>query len=40
MTSNDLPAIIENNIDWSGIADDMRVDYTEVEYEGRTYLFR
>lgn len=38
--SRDLPAIIENNIDWSGIADEMRLDYTEVEYEGRTYLFR
>lgn len=38
--SRDLPAIIGNNIDWSGIADDMRIDYTEVEYEGTTYLFR
>lgn len=38
--SNDLPAIIENNIDWSGISEDIRIDYTEVEYEGRTYLFR
>lgn len=37
--SDDLPALIENNIDWSGIADDMRVNYTEVEYQGRTYLF-
>lgn len=36
----DLPSIIENNINWSGIADDMRHDYTEVEYDGRVYLFR
>lgn len=36
---DNLPALIENNIDWNGIADDMRVDYTEVEYEGKTYLF-
>ncbi len=36
----DLPFYIENNIDWSGIADDMRQNYSEVEYQGRTYLFR
>ena len=34
------PALIENNIDWEGIADDMRQDYAEVEFEGRTYLYR
>ena len=38
--SRDTPALIENNIDWSGIADDMRIDYSEVEYQGTTYLFR
>lgn len=38
--SRDTPPLIENNIDWSGIAEDMRQDYTELEYQGRTYLFR
>jgi hypothetical protein len=38
--SRDTPALIENNIDWSGIADDMRIDYSELEYQGTTYLFR
>lgn len=38
--SKDTPALIENNIDWSGIADDMRIDYSEVEYQGTTYLYR
>lgn len=38
--SRDTPPLIENNIDWAGIADDMRQDYSEVEYQGRTYLFR
>ena len=35
-----LPFYIENNIDWSGIADDMRQNYSEVEYQGITYLFK
>lgn len=35
-----LPAYIEDNIDWAGVADDLRVDYSEVEYQGETYLFR
>lgn len=38
--SRDTPPLIGNNIDWSGIADDMRQDYSEVEYQGVTYLFR
>lgn len=38
--SDNLPPLIENNIDWSGIADDMRQDYSEVDYQGITYLFR
>lgn len=36
----DLPYFIENNIDWDGVADNLMVDYTEVEYLGVTYLFR
>lgn len=36
----DLPAYISNNIDWSGVADDLKCDYGECEYQGNTYLFR
>lgn len=35
-----LPSYIENNIDWSGVADDLKQDYSEVEYQGTKYLFR
>ena len=38
--SHDLPAIIENNIDWEGIADDMESDYKTVYYRGIDYLYR
>jgi len=36
----DVPQLIKNNIDWSGIADDMKQDYSEVEFRGSNYLFR
>lgn len=36
----DLPSYISNNIDWSGVANDLIVDYSEVEYQGTTYLYR
>jgi len=32
--SRDTPSLIANNIDWKGIADDMKQDYSEVEYRG------
>lgn len=35
-----LPSYIENNIDWSGVADDIRMDYSTVDYQGTTYLYR
>ncbi len=38
--NRDTPQLIKNNIDWEGIADDLRIDYTEVEFRGDTYLFR
>ena len=38
--SKELPFFISSNIDWVGVADDLRVDYLEVEYQGVTYLFR
>jgi hypothetical protein len=27
-----------NNIDWDAAADELRMDYTEVEYDGNSYL--
>ena len=36
----DLPSYISNNIDWEGVAEDLKVDYTEVEFRGTTYLYR
>jgi len=36
---NSIPQWIKNNINWSGIADDMKQDYTEVNFRGETYLF-
>jgi hypothetical protein len=36
----DFPQWIKNNIDWSGLADDMRQDYSEVEFRGINYLYR
>jgi hypothetical protein len=37
---SEIPQFIQNNIDWSGIASDMKYDYSEVDYQGNTYLFR
>lgn len=38
--SKDLPSFISNNIDWDAVADDLRGDYTEADYDGITYLMR
>lgn len=38
--SRDMPSLIRNNINWEVIADDMRQDYTEVEFRGTNYLYR
>ena len=38
--SKDTPSLITNNIDWSGIAEDMKQDYSEVVFRGTTYLYR
>ena len=37
---SNLPSYIENNIDWEGVAEDLKADYAEVEFRGITYLFR
>ena len=36
----DLPSYIANNIDWEGVAEDLKVDYIEVTYQGNSYLGR
>ena len=36
----DLPSYIANNIDWEGVAEDLKLDYTEVTYQGNSYLGR
>jgi len=36
----ELPAYIEDNIDWDGVADDLQVDYTSVDFDGITYYVR
>ena len=38
--SKDTPSLIINNIDWNGIAEDMKQDYSEVVFRGTTYLYR
>ena len=36
----DLPAYIENNIDWEGVAEDLKADYAELDFDGVTYWAR
>ena len=35
-----VPGFIEGNIDWEGVASDLSVDYTNVTYQGESYLVR
>lgn len=35
----DLPSYIENNIDWDGVAEDLKYDYTSVDFDGVEYYF-
>jgi chromosome segregation ATPase len=35
-----LPSYIENNIDWEGVASDIQVDYTSVDFDGEEYWIR
>lgn len=34
----DAPSFITSNIDWDGVADDLRMDYTEATWGDETYL--
>lgn len=36
----DMPDLIKNNIDWEGVASDMKQDYSEIEFRRNNYLFR
>ena len=36
----DVPQFIKDNINWVGVAEDLRIDYSEVEFRGDTYLYR
>lgn len=35
-----LPGFLASNINWVGVADDLRIDYTEYELDGNTYYSR
>ena len=35
-----LPGFIASNTNWAGVADDLRVDYSEYELDGNTYYAR
>ena len=35
-----VPGFIKDNINWDGVASDLSVDYSEIEYQGKTYLYR
>lgn len=37
---DNLPAFIESNIDWDGVADDLKADYSTVTLDGEEYLHR
>lgn len=40
LVPSDLSSLIEDNLDWDGIAEDLKQDYTSVEYDGDTYYIR
>lgn len=37
---DNLPAYIENNINWEGVAEDIQQDYFSVDFDGVTYWVR
>lgn len=36
--NHNIPYVLEGNIDWAGVADDMRSDHTSIEFRGQTFL--
>ena len=37
---DELPWWIESNIDWSGVADELKHEYSAIEFNGETYWTR
>ena len=37
---SNLPWYIESNIDWDGVADHIKQDYTEIDFDGVIYFIR
>lgn len=37
---DNLPWWIANHIDWSGVADELKMDYSAIEFDGQTYWTR
>lgn len=37
---DNIPGYIENNIDWEGVASDIQMDYTSVDFDGVEYWIR
>ena len=35
-----VPGFIKDNINWEGVVSDLSVDYSEIKYQGKTYLYR
>jgi hypothetical protein len=38
--NNDLLWFISHNIDWNGVLEDLRQDYSEIDFDGITYWIR
>ena len=36
----DLPWYIASNIDWDGVANELKADYVEIDFDGASYLMR
>jgi len=36
----DTPTFIWANIDWDGVAEDLKMDYTAIDWDGATYYIR
>lgn len=35
----DIPDLLQNNINWEGVAEDLQADYSSAEWDGVTYWF-
>ena len=38
--SGNVPGFIKYDINWEGVVSDLSVDYSEIKYQGKTYLYR